>query len=114
MSYSGGFGHAPRHSTPRYNTPRHNAPRQNAPRHNEGSSRRSHTNMERAMIRYEDPRGGEPSERGESRYDPREDYDPRENYAHTERRRTHGYDRMQENRARGFPNEYDFNSINST
>ena len=91
--------------------------------------------MERAMIRYEGPRGGEPSERGASPYDPREEYprterrrthedprggepsrrgahsyDPREEYPRTERRRTHGHHRMQENRARGFPNEYDVHS----
>ena len=52
MSYSGGFGRAPRHKGPR-----HNAPRYNAPRHNEHSSRRSHANMERPMMQYEDPRG---------------------------------------------------------
>ena len=99
MSYSGGFGHDPRHNAPRHNAPRNNAPRHNAPRHNEHSSRRSHANMERAMVRYEGPSGREPSERGKS------PYDPRENYAHTERRSPHGYDRMQGNRDRGFPNE---------
>ena len=60
--------------------------------------------MERAMVRYEDPRGGEPSEGGANSYGPREEY-PR-----TERRRTHGYHGMQENRSRGFPNEYDVDS----
>ena len=65
--------------------------------------------MERAMMRYEDPRGAGPSERGTSPYEPREEY-PREEHSRTQRRSTHGYDRMQENRARGFFNEYVFNS----
>ena len=99
MSYSGGFGHAPRHP----------AAHHHAPRHNEHRSRRSHVNMERAMMQYEGPIGGEPSQRGTSPYDLHEEY-PREEYSRAQRRSAHGYNRMQENRAHRFPNEYDFNS----
>ena len=93
MSYSDGFGRAPRH----------NAPPHQVPRHNEHGARRSHANIERPITQYEDLIRGEPSERNHKSLRSARGVRPHRGSTHTD---TTECKRI----GRGFPNEYDVDS----